>query len=180
MYPQGVCHIRKPASLATAVQYFPFFKPRTGGKRSVAQPQTIYSEFPHINGTKPTTDRLSQSAIGFCHLDCQFLHYNFNSALAAGNCLMPKHRNVQWRSLVFFIHNCPLPPFSPRPVYTDPSFLNTTSTVFSRILISNPIFQFSMYSLSSLTTSSKSVILLRPLTCHMPVIPGLMASLAWW
>ena len=48
MHPQGVCHIRKPASLATAVLYFPFFKPQTGGKRSAAQPQTIYSEFPLI------------------------------------------------------------------------------------------------------------------------------------
>ena len=46
MYPQGVCHIRKPASLATAVLYFPFFKPQTGGKRSAVQPQTIYSEVP--------------------------------------------------------------------------------------------------------------------------------------
>ena len=26
--------------------YFPFSKPQTGGKRSAAQPQTIYSEFP--------------------------------------------------------------------------------------------------------------------------------------
>ncbi len=48
VYPQGVCHIRKPASLATAVLYFPFFKPQTGGKRSAIQPQTIYSEFPQI------------------------------------------------------------------------------------------------------------------------------------
>lgn len=31
---------------------------------------------------------------------------------------------------------------------------------------------------SSRTTSSKSVISLRPLTCHIPVIPGLMAILA--
>ena len=30
-------------------------------------------------------------------------------------------------------------------------------------------------SVSSLTTSSKSVISLRPLTCHIPVIPGLIA-----
>lgn len=34
------------------------------------------------------------------------------------------------------------------------------------------------YSVSSRTTSSKSVISLRPLTCHIPVIPGLMAILA--
>ena len=30
--------------------YFPFFKPQTGGKRSAAQPQTIYSEFPSLHG----------------------------------------------------------------------------------------------------------------------------------
>lgn len=35
-----------------------------------------------------------------------------------------------------------------------------------------------IYSVSSRTTSSKSVISLRPLTCHIPVIPGLMAILA--
>ena len=62
--------------------------------------------------------------------------------------------------------------------HIDPSFFATTITVFKRILISNPISQFSIYSLSSLTTSSKSVISLRPLTCHIPVIPGLIASLA--
>ena len=39
-------------------------------------------------------------------------------------------------------------------------------------------YKQSIYSLSSLTTSSKSVISLRPLTCHIPVIPGLIASLA--
>ena len=52
MYPQGVCRIRKPASLATAALYFPFFKPQTGGKRSAAQPQTIYSEFPYNEGVR--------------------------------------------------------------------------------------------------------------------------------
>ena len=35
-------------ALATAALYFPFFKPQTGGKRSAAQPQTIYSEFPLV------------------------------------------------------------------------------------------------------------------------------------
>ena len=62
--------------------------------------------------------------------------------------------------------------------HTDPSFLSTTNTVLNSILMSSPMFQFSMYSLSSLTTSSKSVMSLRPLTCHMPVMPGLMASRA--
>ena len=62
--------------------------------------------------------------------------------------------------------------------HIDPSLRSTTSTVFISIFISSPIFQFSIYSLSSLTTSSKSVISLRPLTCHMPVMPGLIASRA--
>lgn len=52
--------------------------------------------------------------------------------------------------------------------------------VCRRIFISSPMFQFVIYSLSRRTTSSKSVISLRPLTCHMPVIPGLIASLARW
>ena len=37
-----------------------------------------------------------------------------------------------------------------------------------------------IYSLSSSTTSSKSVISLLPLTCHIPVIPGFIASRARW
>ena len=41
-------------------------------------------------------------------------------------------------------------------------------------------FQLLIYSVSSRTTSSKSVISLRPLTCHIPVIPGLIAILALW
>ena len=65
-------------------------------------------------------------------------------------------------------------------IYIEPSFLNTTNIVFNNIFISSPMFQFVIYSLSRRTTSSKSVISLRPLTCHMPVIPGLIASLARW
>ena len=64
--------------------------------------------------------------------------------------------------------------------YIEPSFLNTTNIVFSNIFISSPMFQLVIYSLSRRTTSSKLVISLRPLTCHMPVIPGLIASLARW
>ena len=33
-------------ALATAALYFPFSEPQAGSKRSAAQPQTIYSEFP--------------------------------------------------------------------------------------------------------------------------------------
>ena len=69
------------------------------------------------------------------------------------------------------------PPLSSFP-HTDPSFLITTITVFSNIFISNPIFQLEIYSRSNLTTSSKSVISLLPLTCHNPVIPGFIASRA--
>jgi len=65
-------------------------------------------------------------------------------------------------------------------IYIDPSFLKTTNIVLNNIFISSPMFQFVIYSLSRRTTSSKSVISLRPLTCHMPVIPGLIASLARW
>lgn len=43
---------------------------------------------------------------------------------------------------------------------------------------SSPMFQWLMYSLSSSTTSSKSVMLLRPLTCHIPVRPGFAARRA--
>lgn len=41
-------------------------------------------------------------------------------------------------------------------------------------------FHSAMYCLSSFTTSSKSVMLLRPLTCHIPVMPGLVARRARW
>ena len=48
--------------------------------------------------------------------------------------------------------------------HLDPLPLSTTPTVLSSILISIPIFQFLTYSISSFTTSSKSVISLLPLT----------------
>ena len=64
--------------------------------------------------------------------------------------------------------------------HIDPSFLRTTITVLNNIFISSPMFQFVIYSLSRRTTSSKSVMSLRPLTCHIPVIPGLIANLARW
>ena len=57
--------------------------------------------------------------------------------------------------------------------YDAPSCFNTTATVFRRILMSSLQLQFRIYSVSRRTTSSKSVISLRPLTCHIPVIPGL-------
>ena len=50
----------------------------------------------------------------------------------------------------------------------------------NKIFISSPIFHWEIYSVSSRTISSKSVISLRPLTCHIPVMPGLMAILALW
>ena len=48
----------------------------------------------------------------------------------------------------------------------------------SNIQITEKDFQEHMYCLSSFTTSSKSVMLLRPLTCHIPVSPGLVARRA--
>lgn len=69
-------------------------------------------------------------------------------------------------------------PYLFHPIHhLDPLPLSTTPTVLSRILISIPIFQFLTYSISSFTTSSKSVISLLPLTCHIPVSPGFTASL---
>ena len=56
--------------------------------------------------------------------------------------------------------------------YCAPSCFNTTITVCSKIFRSKPKDQFSIYCTSSFTTSSKLVILLRPLTCQSPVIPG--------
>lgn len=64
------------------------------------------------------------------------------------------------------------------PAHIDPSCLKTEATVLIKILISNPKFQFAIYFISSFTTSSKSVISLLPLTCHIPVIPGFIASRA--
>lgn len=49
--------------------------------------------------------------------------------------------------------------------------------------LTNPMVSRSrseIYSVSRRTISSKSVMSLRPLTCHIPVIPGLMAILALW
>ena len=57
-------------------------------------------------------------------------------------------------------------------IYMAPLRVITTHTVLNRIWISRLRDQFSMYSRSRRTTVSKSRILLRPLTCQRPVIPG--------
>ena len=62
--------------------------------------------------------------------------------------------------------------------YIAPLCLNTTPRVLTRIFASNLKLQLVMYSVSNFTTSLKSVISLRPLTCHIPVNPGLHESLA--
>lgn len=62
--------------------------------------------------------------------------------------------------------------------YIDPSLPRTVFTVLNKILTSSAGVHSFIYFVSSLTTSSKSVISLLPLTCHIPVIPGLIASLA--
>ena len=66
-------------------------------------------------------------------------------------------------------------------LYIAPSFTKILLTVFNIIFKSCPMLQLSIYFVSRFTTSSKSVILLRPLTCHSPVIPGRNAMRArWW
>ena len=62
--------------------------------------------------------------------------------------------------------------------YIAPLPLKTTHMVFRMILKSLPMVHFVIYSRSSLTTSSKSVISDLPLTCQRPVIPGLIVSRA--
>lgn len=62
--------------------------------------------------------------------------------------------------------------------YSAPFRNRTTHTVLNRILISSHMFHSLIYFLSSRTTSSKSVMSLRPLTCHIPVIPGFIARRA--
>ena len=59
-------------------------------------------------------------------------------------------------------------------LHSAPFPVNTTATVCSRILKSRERLQLSMYLRSSFTTSSKSVMSERPLTCHRPVRPGVM------
>ena len=88
--------------------------------------------------------------------------------------------------LIFLQHN-PSSLYSPNFIRQPKHFFLTTSiplqnrqTVLNRILISNPIFHSEIYSVSRRTISSKSVMSLRPLTCHIPVIPGLIAILARW
>ena len=50
----------------------------------------------------------------------------------------------------------------------------TTLTVIRIILISSQKEELSIYCISSFTTSSKSLISLRPLTYHNPVKPGII------
>ena len=53
----------------------------------------------------------------------------------------------------------------------NPLPLNMSLTVLRMMRQSRPMDQCSIYSVSRRTTSSKSVILLLPLTCHIPVMP---------
>lgn len=67
-----------------------------------------------------------------------------------------------------FAHNrSSKPHFAPFP-------FKTIITVFNKIRISSKNDHSAIYFLSSSTTFSKSSTSLRPLTCHMPVKPGLM------
>lgn len=60
--------------------------------------------------------------------------------------------------------------------YLDPFPKITTQTVCNNIFTSCLNDHSSMYLRSSFTTSSKSLISLRPLTCHIPVNPGVMLN----
>ncbi len=59
--------------------------------------------------------------------------------------------------------------------HEEPFIPKTTPNVLSIIFISRSSEKFLIYSLSSFTTSSKSVISDLPDTCHIPVSPGLIA-----
>lgn len=109
-----------------------------------------------------------QSVKSYCHMN--FVKYTSFHPYSTSN---PIHNNNKIRSTScsFAFHVRTLPNF----LHTDPSLFNTVITVLNSILISRLKFQLLIYSVSSLTTSSKSVISLRPLTCHIPVIPGLIA-----
>ena len=62
--------------------------------------------------------------------------------------------------------------------YIAPSLCIILTTVLKIILKSFLTLHSLIYWVSSFTTSSKSVILLLPLTCHNPVSPGLNDILA--
>ena len=105
-------------------------------------------------------------------LQCQKYHYNnyFSPSIISYLHFIPILTSLQksLHALTYRLFTFP---------YTAPSFFSTAPTVFTSIFRSFPKFQFSIYSRSSFTTSSKSVMLLRPLICHIPVMPGFMASL---
>ena len=49
MYPQGVCHIRKPAYAGNGCAIFPVFGAEEWAEKIRSQPQTIYSEVPYTS-----------------------------------------------------------------------------------------------------------------------------------
>ena len=112
---------------------------------------------------KKNLSKASQSSLSLFFSPCS---YTFNTN---NTCSFPSRFHC--RSSFILLHLF-------HPIHhLDPLPLSTTPTVLNRILISIPIFQFLTYSISSFTTSSKSVISLLPLTCHIPVSPGFTASL---
>lgn len=68
------------------------------------------------------------------------------------------------------------PLFQRLPAHMAPFRFSTVITVLYSIFTSSQRLQLQIYCLSSFTTSSKFVISLRPLTCHMPVMPGFTAK----
>ncbi len=65
-------------------------------------------------------------------------------------------------------------------LYIDPFFFTTSGTVRKSIFTSVPDSSLKCNTGPVPQLFSKSVILLRPLTCHIPVIPGLMARRLLW
>ena len=93
------------------------------------------------------------------------------------NCFCGMLYNRTYRiSYIFFIIKCY--DGNLNICHDDPFPVSTTPTVLNNIFISSPMDQLAMYCVSKATTSSKFLMSLLPLTCHIPVNPGLMPSLA--
>ena len=97
--------------------------------------------------------------------------YGFLMQLCA-NSYRIETRHVRYVARLMAGYENAISGYFPHP-YSDPRPVNTIITVFKSISISSLRLQLSIYAQSNLTTSSKSFISERPLTCHMPVIPGL-------
>ena len=66
-------------ALATAALYFPLLIPHSWGKRSAAQPKTIYSEVPHLFPAQ--NNALARQALDYA---LQFQHGQAGQQLSGG------------------------------------------------------------------------------------------------